>query len=187
MLVSHPHFDHDAVDRAAGSPMVIAEPTDYVLDDVRIRGFMGRHAGVSGAAFGHRNVIFIVETGGLMFCHLGDNSGDLPSELGAELEGLDALMLPVDGSEHILKFAEIDTLIEALRPRIIIPHHYLIPDLTDPDSGLLGLCGWLGTRAAVKEIAGQAIEIRESDVPAVPEVWVFESCAALAQRRRRPV
>ena len=161
--------------------MVIAEPTDYALDNVRIRGIMGRHAGVSGAAFGHRNVMFIIEISGLRFCHLGDNSAELPSGLGAELEGLDALLLPVDGSEHILKFAEIDALVEALHPAKIIPHHYLIPGLTDPDSGLLGLRDWLDTRAAVKEINGQAIEIRQSDVPIESEVWVFDTCAALGQ------
>jgi hypothetical protein len=51
-----------------------------------------------------------------------------------ELGRVDILMMPIDGKYHILKDAEIQAIRKALRPRILIPMHYRIPDL-EPSAG----------------------------------------------------
>ena len=53
----------------------IADGKDFV-----IRGIAGRHAELAGGSTGYGNIIFVVETGGLRFCHLGDN-GPVTEEL----------------------------------------------------------------------------------------------------------
>jgi len=45
-------------------------------------------------------------------------------------------MVPVDASHHRLTFREVDAVFELLNPGVVIPMHYLIPGLTDPDSTL---------------------------------------------------
>ena len=38
---------------------------------------------------------------------------------------VDVLTLPVDGSEHILSFKQADEIVERLKPKVVIPTHYL--------------------------------------------------------------
>jgi L-ascorbate metabolism protein UlaG (beta-lactamase superfamily) len=42
---------------------------------------------------------------------------------------VDILMIPIDAQHHILKQGEIEATRTALRPRVLIPMHYRLPDL----------------------------------------------------------
>jgi L-ascorbate metabolism protein UlaG (beta-lactamase superfamily) len=59
---------------------------------------------------------------------MGDN-GPLTDANLQEMGRVDILMMPIDARHHILKDAEIEVIRKALRPRIVIPMHYRIPDL----------------------------------------------------------
>lgn len=63
-----------------------------------------------------------------------------------ELGRVDILMLPIDAKEHILKAAEVDAIRKALRPRVVVPMHYRLPDLErspDAPQGLGDVDPWL--------------------------------------------
>lgn len=177
LLVTHPHFDHDAIERVEDSPTILRDPLELRVDDVRIRGFMGKHAGPFGKEFGQRNVIFIIEVAGITFCHLGDNQVELPEEMQNFVEKIDVLMVTVDDNKHLLSYEAVEQLISRLRPSIIMPTHYLIPGLTDPASTLGGIMTWLAERPSVRPLDSKSINLSASDLPEQQEIWVFDICS----------
>ena len=173
LLITHPHFDHDAADRVVGSPTVLRDPLELRGDDVRIRGVMSRHARHFGKEFGQRNVIFVIETAGITFCHLGDSRADLSPQTLEAIGRVDVLIVPVDDSQHLLTYADVGQLIFRFAPRVAIPVHYLIPGLTDPSSSLQGIDGWLRTQSNIGRLGTGYFGLSKEDLPVQGGVWVF--------------
>ena len=103
VLVTHPHYDHDATYYIGGRPLVFREPGAYSVRDIVIQGVEGRHAKGYGRAFGQLNTIWLVEVGGVRIVHLGDN-GPLDADVVERLGRVDVLMVPIDADEHILRY-----------------------------------------------------------------------------------
>jgi len=135
VLITHPHYDHDADVLIGHQPppwtsevRVLRDPGAYKVSDVTISGIRGKHADPWGKEFGQTNTIWLLELDGLRIAHMGDN-GPLTEANLQELGRVDILMMPIDAKHHILKDAEIEAIRKALRPRILIPMHYRLPDL----------------------------------------------------------
>jgi len=166
VLVTHPHYDHDASYYFDASTLVLREPGSYAVGDIRIRGLEAEHAG--GARYRARgvaplNVVWVVETGGVRLAHIGDNA--LPSpELLAELGEVDVLFthpfFPVD--EVLERYA-------ATGVRVIVPIHYRLPQLSSPDFRLPTVDDWLGDRVAVGMNA-RSVTYRPGSLPGSVEI-----------------
>lgn len=135
VLITHPHYDHDADVLIGHRPppwtrdvRVLRDSGRYRVLDVTITGIRGKHADPWGKEFGQTNTIWLLEVDGLRIAHLGDN-GPLTAANVQELGRVDILMIPIDARHHILEEAEIQAIRKALRPRILIPMHYRLPDL----------------------------------------------------------
>ncbi len=134
VVITHPHYDHDGGEyRGLEVPWpedvpVYRGPGSFTIGDIRLTGLAGKHADPYGKEFGQKNVIWIIETAALRIAHLGDN-GPLSAENVRDLGAVDILMMPADGLEHILSHDATDAILEALRPRAVIPMHYRLPDL----------------------------------------------------------
>ncbi len=85
----------------------------------------------------------MVETGGLRILHWGDNRADPPEEVWARLGRIDIALMPVDASNHVLGDTVIDRIIDRLSPRVVIPHHYYIFEVTQRQSTLLTADDWV--------------------------------------------
>jgi L-ascorbate metabolism protein UlaG (beta-lactamase superfamily) len=151
VLITHPHYDHDAgqfIGRKVpwlSGLRVLREPGAYTISDVRVTGIRGKHADPWGMEFGQINAIWLLELDGLRIAHLGDN-GPLTQANLQELGRVDILMMPIDAQYHILKECEIQEIRSALRPRVLIPMHYRLPDLErsqDSPQGLGPIDPWL--------------------------------------------
>ena len=70
------------------------------------------------------NSIIVTETGGMRIAHWGDNRPDPGAYIMDRLRGVDVLILPIDGSEHILTAEDVTGLMEELEPKVVIPMHY---------------------------------------------------------------
>lgn len=161
VLITHPHYDHDADVLIGGQPppwtpdvRVLRDPGTYRVSDVTINGIRGKHADPWGKEFGQTNTIWLLEVDGLRIAHLGDN-GPLTEANLAELGRVDILMMPIDARHHILKDAETQAIRKALQPRILIPMHYRLPDLepsadTPDDLGEVG--PWLAGQENVVQL-----------------------------------
>lgn len=145
VLITHPHYDHDADVLLGHQPppwtpdvRVLRDPGAYKVGDVAITGIRGKHADPWGKEFGQTNTIWLLEVDGLRIVHLGDN-GPLTDQNIKQLGRVDILMMPIDAEHHILEDAEIDAIRNALRPKIVIPMHYRIPDLEPSPASPEGL------------------------------------------------
>jgi len=180
VLISHPHYDHDA-----GLSMNHEFPWKEArrirgnqaaeVGEFRIQGIPGRHAKEYGKAFDHENTIWLIEVAGVRLAHLGDN-GPLTA---ANVEALgrgDLLMIPVDGREHILSFGEVDAIVEAVDPRVVVPMHYRMKGLevkTEQRLDLGNIEEWIERRDDVRVLEKNFAVLTASDLPESREVWVF--------------
>lgn len=180
LLISHPHFDHSAIERIEGNPEIFDTETIKEMAGCKIYAIKGHHARPTKYSwwfllfFGHKNLIFIIETNGVRVCHWGDNDADLHENLLQKFGNIDVLLLPVDESEHLLTLKEVEMIAEKLSPKVIVPTHYLIPELTSPKSTLKTIDNWLKQKTNVKYISQEGIEISKDILPSSQEVWVFQ-------------
>lgn len=173
-LVTHDHFDHDAVSRLRRRTQVVRESGSYDFDDINVKGVTDIHAGRSGLA-GMRNTVFVLETEGVRFCHIGDNRHDMPDEVRDEIGRVDVLMVTADDSSHLLSYDQIDSLVETLDPKVVVPMHYYIPGLTTKSSGLGSVREWLSAQSNVKRMGSESIDLVSGMLPSEREVWVFDA------------
>ena len=119
------------------------------------------------------NTIFVVESGGVRSCHVGDNRHDIPGHVRAQLGAVDILMVTVDDSCHLLSYDQVDSLIAEVSPRVVVPMHYYVEGLTTASSTLRTPKGWLKTQTSVRHLGANPIELTPDDLPDEREVWVF--------------
>jgi L-ascorbate metabolism protein UlaG (beta-lactamase superfamily) len=161
VLITHPHYDHDADVLLGQQPppwtpdvRVLRDPGAYKVSGVTITGIRGKHADPWGKEFGQTNTIWLLEVDGLRIVHLGDN-GPLTEANLQELGRVDVLMMPIDARHHILHDAEIQAIRKALHPRVVIPMHYRLPDLepsADSPEDLGEIGPWLAGQENVVQL-----------------------------------
>jgi L-ascorbate metabolism protein UlaG (beta-lactamase superfamily) len=150
-LISHEHDDHN-------QPEVLAEKgrvfhglilskdgkksdwnrVDEMVLKTRIRTLATYHDPVNGMQRG-KNTVWIVETDGLVFCHLGDLGHELTPEQVKAIGKVDVLMIPVGGI-YTINGGVAKKVVNQIKPtRYILPMHYGVPgydDLLGPDEFL---------------------------------------------------
>ena len=139
VAVTHDHADHNAVEALPPGTEVMRGAKTATVGQTTISGIVDFHAGPSGIS----NTIYIVEHEGVRFCHFGDNRPGIPDSLRAALGRIDVLMAPVDDSNQLFSYYELDRLVETLMPTVIIPMHYFIDGLTSAEPGLTGPDRWV--------------------------------------------
>jgi L-ascorbate metabolism protein UlaG (beta-lactamase superfamily) len=194
VLVTHPHYDHDADVLIGHAPppwaagmRVLRDAGSYKIGSVRVTGIRGKHAEPWGKEFGQTNTIWLIEADGLRIAHLGDN-GPLTESNIKELGKVDILMIPIDAREHILKTAEVDAICAQLNPRIIIPMHYRLPDLEpagDNPQGLGEIDPWLATRTNVVRLEGNVATFTATALLPSQVIVVPAHSASVHQHVRR--
>ena len=182
---SHAHFDHDALHRLDAHVLLDRLIGRYEFADLRITGIAEKHeTDSSRATYDFKQLIqafqgiditppnnprswdhclLLIETGGLRIAHWGDNRHNPPPATWERLGAVDVLLLPVDGSQHVMGHDMAEHVIETLRPRVVIPHHYYIWDLTVRSSTLLPADAWVEGRAHLR-LDGPARTYRRVDL-----------------------
>ena len=167
-LSTHAHFDHDGVHQLSANVILDRLVGTYQFADVKITGIADKHVSDSThnaydwAEMTRRltplrtnppdncrsfdNCLLLVEVAGLRFLHWGDNRPNPPKDIWNKIGEVDIALLPVDGSQHVLSYGQIDSIVERLKPRLIVPHHYGIWDVTTRGSTLLPPDAWVKSR-----------------------------------------
>ena len=145
ILSTHAHFDHDATERPNGQMILDRMTGTYQFNDVRITGLADKHQCEAPgwykwtnamAEFGQPqcppdnyhhldNNIYLLETGGMRIVVWGDNRQNPNPHVWAALTDIDVLVLPVDATQHILSYDQVDAIVNRIKPHAIIPEHYL--------------------------------------------------------------
>ena len=174
VLVTHDHFDHNHFHRVPDCPTVLRGEGDFTFGDFSITGVTDLHSGRSGL-LGMKNTVFTLEVGGVRYCHIGDNRHDMPDAVVEAIGDVDVLMVTVDDSCHLLSYAQVDELIDRLKPKVVFPMHYYIPGLTTEESTLKSPEGWLETQSSVEVLGVSSLTIGVGDLPQSRQVWVLNS------------
>ena len=162
---THAHFDHDALHRLDAHVLLDRLIGEYRFGDMTLTGFADKHAVDSSCAiYNYKKIhkrffgvdiappnnprswdhcLIVVETGGLRIVHWGDNRHDPPENIWKALGHIDIALLPVDASQHVMGHVHTAHIIERLKPRVIIPHHYYIWDVVQRQSTLQTADAWV--------------------------------------------
>jgi hypothetical protein len=78
--------------------------------------------------------------------------------------GVDVLILPIDGTEHILTYKEIDAIVRRYHPKAVIPAHYLVEGAESVLSGLKSADGWVQTQHDVRRLHTATLELTAAEL-----------------------
>lgn len=168
VTVSHNHFDHNNVSVVKGNPRVFKGPGTHEAHGITAKGVATFHDEAGGRKRG-KNTVFVFDVGGVRLCHLGDLGHVLTEEQVREIGPVDVLLVPV-GGVYTIGAEQAKSVAAQLKPRIIVPMHYLTPDLKfelePPERFLAGMKN--------VERAKNTFEIPVSHVPGEARTVVME-------------
>lgn len=170
VLVSHDHFDHNAVRLVAKSESeVLKNAGEYKVNNLTIKGIKTYHDDEEGRKRGE-NIIFKFETNGIKFCHLGDLGHALDEKDIEKIKPVDFLFIPVGGTFTIgpKKAAKV---VEKIAPNIAIPMHFKVGGLSLDIKGVQPFLNQYPDEKIHK--VGVELDFLKTDLPKKTEVWVF--------------
>ena len=98
--------------------------------------------------------------------HWGDNRPDPPAAVWDQIGTVDVVLLPIDGSFHVLSPAQIADVTARLGARIVVPHHYAVWDVTTRASTLLPPDAWVDAQPNRRWVGEGAVRLRTAEVKA---------------------
>ena len=131
VTISHEHADHNYLPADILSPLLIQGPGEYESKGVNVIGVSSYHDDKNGGERG-LNTIYRIEMDGISLVHLGDLGHKLNDTQLELLDGVDILMIPVGGF-YTLSVSTAVEVVNQIEPLVIIPMHYLTPDLKGPE------------------------------------------------------
>jgi len=169
VMVSHDHFDHNAVSTVAGKPEVVRGGGTKNAKGVEFKGSATYHDDSKGSQRGD-NTVFCFSVDGVKLCHLGDLGHRLSSEQVAEIGDVDVLLVPVGG------FFTIDAKVagqvcDDLKPRVVIPMHYKTPKLDFP---IAGVEDFVRDKGNVRALDSSEAEFKLGELPDATEIVVLQ-------------
>ena len=192
-MSTHSHFDHDALERVEATMLLDRMVGNWAFSDVKIQGIADKHACMAPgwykwtdvlAEFGAEacppnnpghldNVMYVVEVSGLRIMIWGDNRHN-PSEYALQqLGNIDVLTLPVDGSQHILSYEQGNDIVERLRPKIVIPTHYLCEGVSLTLTTLQSADEWVAQQKNRTDIGKSRLELNASEVKNMSKEFMY--------------
>ncbi|MFW6083206.1 MAG: MBL fold metallo-hydrolase [Thermoplasmatota archaeon] len=170
VLVSHDHFDHNAVRLVEKSTTeVIKEIGEKTIGDVKIKGLETYHDENQGERRGE-NIVYVFETNSTKFTHLGDLGHIPPDDVIEEIKGTDFLFIPTGGTFTIGP-DNAEKVIDMVEPKIAVPMHYKVGGLSLDINTVEPFVSKYPEEKIHK--IGVELDFIHEDLPERTEVWVF--------------
>ena len=150
ILITHPHYDHDASRYFSENTPTFREPGNYQFKDIHFKGIASQHAfaeqiGKSGnQAY---NTIWVVTIGDIQIAHLGDNEVPTPEEVQL-LQEVDYIIGPTQDKYQNL-FTETT----------YIPNHYLLPEISKHTNWMQPVNQWLEGKERVARLGSNILPL----------------------------
>lgn len=158
ILVSHDHHDHCNTSLIKGRPTVIRKEGEHSFPNLKVTLIPVYHDANKGAMRG-RNHLIMVETEGLKIVHCGD-LGHLPdADIRRQIDNPDVLFIPV-GEIYTLSLGDVKSLIDDIKPTLIIPMHYMTTAVNFR----------LGALDAFLPLTQNAVKVESNQVEITPEL-----------------
>jgi L-ascorbate metabolism protein UlaG (beta-lactamase superfamily) len=113
-----------------------------------------------------QNSIFVFRTGGLCLVHLGNLRHPLTPHQLQRLGRPDVVMIPADGA-WTMSFEDVLTVIDQLRPSLVIPMHI------DTPQQALAFVQNTGRRYAVRQVPERSLTLSRQLLPAATTIVLF--------------
>jgi L-ascorbate metabolism protein UlaG (beta-lactamase superfamily) len=113
-----------------------------------------------------QNSIFVFRTGGLCLIHLGNLRHPLTAHQLQRLGRPDVVMVPADGS-WTMSFEDTLTVIDQLRPALVIPMHI------DTPQQALAFVQRTGSRYPVRQVPERSLPLSRQLLPAATTIVLF--------------
>jgi len=125
VTVSHQHPHHDNTVALAGEFKIVDKPGEYEIRSVFITGIAtySKPQPSDESLTPVRNVVFVLDFGDLVVCHLGDLTRVLAQEQIEALGDVDVLLVPIGGGGQTLNASQGAELVSRIEPRLVIPMH----------------------------------------------------------------
>ncbi|MGM0509922.1 MAG: MBL fold metallo-hydrolase [Thermoplasmatota archaeon] len=170
ILVSHDHFDHNAVRLVEKEDSeIVKEPGEFSFDETTVKGIMTYHDRHEGEKRGE-NVVYRFESDGISFCHLGDLGHMLSEEDIEAIQPVDFLFIPIGGTFTIGPEEAVE-VIKKVNPCIAVPMHFKIGGLSLDIKNAAPFLDHYDDDKIHK--VGVELDFIHSDLPEETEVWVF--------------
>ncbi|NJM28801.1 MAG: Zn-dependent hydrolase [Rhizobiales bacterium] len=181
---THAHFDHDAINLVQATMLLDRVPGVFQFTDVTVTGVADKHACEAPGWYpwtnaikefggdpcppnnpGHMDMVtYVVETGGIRILIWGDNRHNPPDDVWQRWGRIDVLTLPVDGSQHILSYDQANGIVARLKPKVVIPTHYLCEGTSLTLSTLQPADEWVNAQKSKKKLDGATLKLNAADV-----------------------
>jgi L-ascorbate metabolism protein UlaG (beta-lactamase superfamily) len=192
-MSTHTHFDHDAIDRPVSTMVLDRMVGSFQFADLKITGFADKHACLAPGWYkwtnalkefgvkacppdnvGHMDmVVYLVETGGIRTLIWGDNRPNPAPGFWDAVGQVDVLTLPVDGSQHILSYEQGNAIVEKLKPKVIIPTHYLSETTTYTLSTLQSADEWVKSQKSFKMLDSASLQLDAASVSGMDREFMY--------------
>ncbi len=132
VLVTHRHYDHDAVEVVTNRDTEILYEKEgrFSIGPFNVEGIRLPHDEFDGRIRGHV-VAYIIEIEGLRLIHLSDIGRPLNEEEVTRIGSIDVVLVPVGNVYTILPHEAIE-IAEKLKAKVLIPMHYWVTGMQLP-------------------------------------------------------
>jgi L-ascorbate metabolism protein UlaG (beta-lactamase superfamily) len=192
-LSTHTHFDHDAIDRPQSTMVLDRMVGRFEFADIRISGFADKHACLAPGWYkwtdalsefgvqacppnnvGHMDMVsYLVETGGVRTLIWGDNRPNPAPKFWDAIGRVDVLTLPVDGSQHILSYEQANAIVERVKPKIVIPTHYLHEATTYTLSTLQPADDWVKAQKSFRMLDAASLTLNAAEIAGMDREFLY--------------
>ncbi|MGF1529430.1 MAG: MBL fold metallo-hydrolase [Candidatus Competibacterales bacterium] len=192
-LSTHTHFDHDALYRPKSTMVLDRLVGEFRFADVAITGLADKHACQAPGWYnwtnaiaefgqqacppdnpGHMDmVMYVIETGGVRTLIWGDNRPNPPEAVWDRIGRVDVLTLPIDGSEHILSYEQGNAIVERLKPKVVIPTHYLCEGTTLTLSTLQTADDWVASQTNKTTLEKPRLVLHGEEIQAMDREFMY--------------
>jgi L-ascorbate metabolism protein UlaG (beta-lactamase superfamily) len=169
VTMSHDHFDHNNISSVPGKPQAITGNGLKTVKGVQFRGIDTYHDGSQGKERG-ANTAFCFSVDGIKLCHLGDLGHRLNQEQIAEIGEVDILLIPI-GGVFTIDSKMADTVIDDIKPKIVMPMHYKTAKCDWP---LNTIEDFVANKKNVRKLNSSEIEFKAGKLPEVTEILVLQ-------------
>ncbi len=177
VVVTHEHADHTNTAMAPGDPKVVRglsadgwRPSVTDSGDVRVTLIGGAYHDEERGRRRGRTAFASIEAGGLRILHLGDLGHRLDTNLRAQCQGHDVVLVPVGGF-YTIDGATAGAVIDDLAPAIAVPMHYRTAHMPGHPTAPLADSGFLDGRT-VRRLDSPEVTLAPRGLPARLEIMV---------------
>lgn len=172
VVVSHDHFDHNAVSAVRGKPEVVKGSGIKTVRGIQFRGIATYHDTSQGKQRG-TNTAFCFTLDDIKLCHLGDLGHLLSQAQINEIGAVDILFIPTGGF-YTIDAADASKVCDQLKPKVIIPMHFKTAKCDFPISGVEN---FIRNKKNARKMDSSQIEFKLGELPAATEIVVLKSAS----------